>query len=79
MPAEYQSGTGNDAKQKKADVEETKVVKESSKEARRGVKNDEKEEAVTPRQKTSKSPSKTQKLVSRSGIPEPRSKVLRLD
>ena len=79
VPEEYRSGNENDAKQKKADIEKAEVLKEKSKEGRHVEKHGNEEEAITPRQKTPKSPSKTQKLVSRSGIPEPRLKVLRLD
>ena len=74
VPEEYRSGIENDAKQKKAEV-----LKGDSKEVRLAETKKHEEEAITPKQKTPKSTSKTQKLVSRSGIPEPRSKVLRLD
>ena len=79
VPEEYRSGIENDAKQKETDIQKAEVVKGNSKEGRYVEKHESEEEAITPRRKTPMSPSKTQKLVSRSGIPEPRSKVLRLD
>ena len=79
VPEEYRSGNESDAKQKQADVEETAVGKGRSKEVSSVEKNKNGEGAIIPRQKTPKSSSKTQQLISRSGIPEPRTKVLRLD
>ena len=69
VPEQYQLGMVDEAKQSKAEVEK----------AENHVEKNDDVETVTSRQKIPMSPSKTQKLVSRSKMSEPRSRILKLD
>ena len=78
MPEECRTELATGVKEEKTEVEAAGAAKEKSAQGAHARK---KNAEVTrrPEQTTSVSPSKTQKLVSKSKMAEPRSRILKLD
>ena len=78
VPGECRAGIDHEEKSAEAKIEAAGMVKANAKEASLANKDND-EGSVRTKERTPVSPSKTQKLVSRSKMSEPRSRIIKLD